>query len=140
LALALDGGLRFARQWYAGLTLEHAELGSTHGAKGSTSLFGVVVGLVVNPDRASLYGEVGLGSRWFSYTINNQSNPTLNSAELTLGAGVWIPVGNKLRLLPEATVSLGGFSPKTSTTGTTGQTETHDFVMLGVAGYYNVDL
>jgi hypothetical protein len=140
LALALDGGLRFARQWYAGLTIEHAELGGVQGSTGNTSLVGVVVGLMVNPDRASLYGEVGLGSRWFSYTINNQRNPTLNSSEVTLGAGVWIPVGNKLRLLPEATVSLGGFSPKAPMTGTTGQNQTHDFVMLGVAGYYNVDL
>jgi hypothetical protein len=110
-----------------------------HGSTGNTSLVGVVVGLIVNPDRPSLYGEVGRGSRWFSYTTTSDpNNPTrFNTGELTLGAGVWIPVGNKLRLLPEATVSLGGFSSKAPATG---QNETHDFVMLGVAGYYNVDL
>ena len=40
-------------------------------------------------------------------------------------------------LLPKATVSVGGFSPPSSTTASS---RTHDFVMLGVAGYYNLDL
>jgi len=142
VALALDGGLRFARQWYAGLTIEHAQLGSgSLSASASTWLLGVVVGLIVNPDRASLYGEAGLGSRWLSYTPNNQTNngntTTLNSPEVTLGAGLWIPAGSKLRLLPKATVGFGTFSPKSSTTASS---QTHDFVMLGVAGFYNIDL
>jgi len=141
----LDGGLRFGRQWYIGLDLEHAELG--HGdlskipdvtdANGSTTLVAVILAYISNPDQASFYGELGLGGRWFSFTTTSssvQTTTSFNSGDLSLGAGVWLPVGRSLRLLPKLNVSLGSFDP-----GTGGTPETHSFIWLGAAGFYNLD-
>ncbi|HLK37016.1 MAG TPA: hypothetical protein VKU41_09730 [Polyangiaceae bacterium] len=147
LAFAFDGGLRFARQWYGGVVFEHANLGGgnlsgvvqqvSH-SSGDTTLVGLVLGLIVNPDRASFYAELGLGSRWFSFTTTGAGNPpsnSFNTGEVNFGAGLWLPAGTKLRILPKATIGLGTFGPKSSDSN-----QTHAFVMLGVAGFYNIDL
>ncbi len=143
----LDGGLRFAWHWYVGLDIEHAEL--AHGdlssssappdaidASGSTTLVSAVLGYIGNPDQVSFYGEVGVGARFFSFTqttsMGDQITTSFNSADLTLGAGVWVPLGPSFRLLPKLSVSLGSFD---SAAGS----ETHSFVLLGVAGFYNLD-
>jgi hypothetical protein len=148
LAWGLDAGFRFARHWYAGLAVEHAELG--HGnlsnaptvsdASSSTTLFGVAFGFIANPDHASFYGQIGAGTRWFSFTEtanSAQRNASFNAAELMLGAGVWLPVGRSVRLLPEATLGWGAFDVAASGGGTT--TQAHVFWLLGMAGYYNLD-
>jgi hypothetical protein len=150
-AFALDGGLRFARQWYAGITLEHAQLGGgnlaglpagDNRASSNTSLLGVALGLIVNPDRVSLYGEIGLGYRWFSYKEGPQGGPstgqTFTSGEVTLGAGLWIPPSRALRLIPKATLSLGTFGPPDNDRSAANLS--HAFFMLGIVGYYNADL
>ncbi len=151
LAYALDGGLRFARQWYVGVTLEHAQLsggnlsglpaGDNH-ASSNTTLLSVALGLIVNPDRLSLYGEVGLGNRWFSYKEGANGGPSsgqgYTSGEVTLGAGLWIPAGRAWRVIPKATVSFGTFGPPAD--NHTEANLTHGFFMLGVAGFYNADL
>jgi tetratricopeptide (TPR) repeat protein len=151
LAYALDGGLRFARQWYVGITLEHAQLsgGNLYGlpagdnhASSNTTLLAVALGLIVNPDRLSLYGEVGLGNRWFSYkegpTGGVSSGQGYTSGEVTLGAGLWIPAGRAWRVIPKATVSFGTFGPPANDRSEPNLTQ--GFFMLGVAGYYNADL
>jgi hypothetical protein len=142
VAYALEGGLRFARQWYLGLNLEHADLG--HGdlsalhasdANSSTTLLGAVIGYIGNPDRASFYGELGAATRWFSFTetiSDLQTTTNYSSGELTLGAGLWVPAGSAVRLLPKLTVGVGSFDFE-------GSSEGHSFVMLGLAGYYNMD-
>jgi hypothetical protein len=149
LAYAVEGGLRFARHWYVGLNLEHAEMG--HGdlsslpgdasdASASTTLLGAVIGFIGNPDRPSFYGELGAANRWLSVSETTSSgvlNWSYSSGELTLGAGVWIPVGSSVRLLPEVTLGLGTFTPPG---GSTDSVEGHSFVMVGMAGYYNLDL
>ncbi|HXN30585.1 MAG TPA: hypothetical protein VN894_01940, partial [Polyangiaceae bacterium] len=145
LAYGFDGGLRFGRQWYVGLDVEHAEL--AHGdlsstpdvtdANASTTLVTVVLAFIGNPDLASFYGEVGVGERWFSFTATTslgQVNTSFNAADLTLGAGVWLPVGPSLRLLPKLSVSVGSFDPPGG-----GTSETHSFILLGMAGFYNLD-
>jgi hypothetical protein len=150
LALGLDAGLRFARHWYVGLAIEHADFGhgdlatSSHisDASSSTTLLGVDFAFIANPDRASFYGEIGAGTRWFSFsetlTPATQRNASFNSAEFMLGAGVWLPVGRFVRLLPEVTLGLGTFD--VSPSGTTGAfSEAHVFWMLGVGGFYNLD-
>jgi opacity protein-like surface antigen len=147
----LDGGLRFARQWYAGITLEHAQLGGgnlvglpagDNRASSNTSLLGVALGLIVNPDRLSLYGEIGLGYRWFSYKEGAQGAPSsgqsYTSGEVTLGAGLWIPPSRALRLVPKVTLSLGTFGPPDNERSAPNLT--HTFFMLGLAGYFNADL
>jgi hypothetical protein len=148
LAYGADGGLRFARHWYVGLTLEHAELG--HGdlsslqdvsdASASTTLLGVVVGYIGNPDRPSFYGELGAANRWVNLTETTSTGDlswSYSSGELTLGLGLWLPVGPSVRLLPEVTLGLGTFDPPGGSDST--GAEGHTFVMVGMAGFYNID-
>jgi hypothetical protein len=151
-AIGLDGMVRFARQWILGVVLEHAGLGSgTIGSdvptgvtatNSSTTLLGVVAGFVANPDRTSFYGELGVGARWYNvdYKGGPTSPPTYTAGELTLGAGVWIPAGKLLRLLPEATFGIGTFSPPSDTGSSTGSPPGHVFIMLGLAGFINIDV
>jgi hypothetical protein len=144
-AYGLDAGLRFARQWYVGLDLEHAEL--AHGdlsaqngisdASSSTTLLELLLAYIGNPDRVSFYFEIGAGTRWFSLMESGPSttvNATYNAGEVALGAGLWLPAGSALRLLPKLTVGIGSFDPP-SGSGATG----HSFAMLGLAGFYNLD-
>ena len=153
-AYALDTGIRFARQFYVGLTLEHAGLGISNQfgqnlpqAPGSTTsanttAFGAVLGLIVNPDRPSLFLDAGLQGRWYTlnYTDNTNTKTTLgySTAELLLGIGLWLPAGRSVVLLPEFTTGLGTFSAPgaTSSQGDPG----HAFLMLGVAGFFNANL
>jgi hypothetical protein len=151
-AYALDGGIRFARQWYVGLTLEHAGLGAGRDLSGfpssssNTTAAGAVLGLIVNPDRPSFFGEIGVQGRWYNISWHDpiSNAPLSNSysgAELLLGAGVWIPVGTAVRLLPLATVGIGTFNPPNEVATNTSQNNPgHAFFMLGLAGFYNADL
>jgi hypothetical protein len=157
LAFAFDGGLRFARQWYVGLTVEHASLGQGKdlsvlgnplSISSETTALGVVLGIMVNPDRTSAYFELGLANRWYSFDATNpdgtKTSNGYTSGEGQVGLGLWIPAGSWLRLLPIATVGFGTFSapnnnssapPVSSSNGSVG----HTFVMLGLAGFYNLD-
>jgi hypothetical protein len=149
-AYAFDGGVRFAGQWYLGVTLEHAQLsggtgsglppGDTH-VSSNTTLLALLLGFIVNPDRPSLYGEIGVGSRWFSYKEGSSTAFTSGSyasPEVTLGAGVWVPVAHAWRLIPKATVSVGSFGPPSDKESTTNLS--HAFFMLGLSGDFNADL
>ena len=139
-AYGLDGGFRFARVWYVGATFEHAEL-DKNSDKSSTSLLGAMISLITNPDRVSFYGSVGAAARWYQATIDGVQTPTLSGGELTLGLGIWIPIGSSVRLLPEMTASIGSFSNNNNAqTDTNGAQETQEFYMLGVGGFYNLDL
>jgi len=150
-AYALDGGLRFARYGYVGLTIEHASLATgktaanvdpaATGLTSNTTSLGVVVGFIANPDRASFFGEVGAQARWYSLSWQDSAgsqSATYSGAELLLGIGLWLPAGHVFRLLPEVTAGIGSFNPPSSS----GSTESagHAFVMLGVGGLFNIDL
>jgi hypothetical protein len=155
-AVAFDGGVRFARQWYLGLTLEYAGLGAgkditqmqagASNPSSNTTAAGVQLGLIVNPDRVSFFGEIGVQGRWLNVSwddaLGRRQSATYNGPELELGAGIWIPIGSAIRLLPLATAGIGTFSPPTnggpavSSQGNPG----HAFFMLGLAGFYNIDL
>ncbi len=149
-AIGLDGGIRFARQWVAGLVLEHAELGSgSHAslaatnATSNTTSIEALLGLIVNPDRPSFYAHLGLAARFFNVKLDGApSPPTYTSGEAVVGAGVWIPSGRYFRILPEVTVNLGTFNPPNAPAGTdsSGAAQGHVLIMLGVAGYYSADL
>jgi hypothetical protein len=139
VAFGLDGGFRFGRRWYVGATLEHAAFSSTvtdgGTSRADTTLAALVIALIVNPNRVSFYGEVGLGSRWFHYAIAGSAVDTLRqTGEFSLGSGVWIPIGRSFRLLPKATLGLGGFDSDNGATA-----YAHVFFMLGTAGFYNAD-
>ena len=153
-AIGFDGGLRFARQWYVGITLEHAWLGkgkdltqlgagTVTDVSSDTTLLGLVMAIIVNPDRASFYFELGVGSRWYNFTTTNGDGSTTVShyptAEGILGLGLWIPAGSSLRLLPKVDVGLGTFSPAGQDSTQASNTPGHAFFMLGLGGYYNLD-
>jgi hypothetical protein len=156
-AIALDGMVRFARQWILGVVLEHAglgggspgddlkmakNLGSLTGTSSSTTLLGLVGAFVANPDRPSFYGELGLGARWYSVDFQGAgvtSPGTYTAGELTLGAGIWVPAGRLLRLLPKANFGVGTFNPP-SDSGGSGSPPGHVFIMVGLAGFINIDV
>jgi hypothetical protein len=131
-AYALDGGLRFGRNWYVGLTFEHAGLsGSTDGLKfqANTTTAGVVISLITNPDRVSFYLSVGGEQRWYNAT--SPLTGSQSGGEGMLATGVWIPIGSSVRLLPELIASFGTFS---------GASDGHQVYVFAVAGFYNLDL
>jgi hypothetical protein len=151
LAYALDGGVRFARQWYVGLTLEHAGLGagskptalglSARALSSNTTAAGAVLGFIVNPDRPSFFGEVGLQFRWYDVSWTDSTGPqsaSYTGGELLLGMGLWLPAGRSVRFIPEVTAGLGAFNspPSSDQVSSPG----HGFVMIGLAGLFNVGL
>jgi hypothetical protein len=154
-AYGADVGLRFARHWYVGGIVEHANLGHGTGTelgpgtsvRSDTTLFGVTFGFIGNPDWTSFYAEVGVANRWLHYQaaappgVLVPADHTDNNAEFTLGAGVWIPVGHSVRLLPKATLGLGTFNqPDQPASGGDGSNAPfHAFFLVGVTGFYNVD-
>ena len=169
VAFGLDGGLRFARHWYVGLTLDRAvlnsgdssslqtELGQSNvnfvsNASSTTTQLGVILAIIANPDRVSFYGELGLAERWFDVrettTVTTaESRKLYTGGEFTVGLGVWIPLGRYFRLLPKFTLGLGSLgSGDTGTSSGSGNAQNsgyHAFAtfgMLGVAGFYNLDL
>jgi hypothetical protein len=156
LSWGLDGGLRFARNWYVGLTFDRAEFGrvdnsSLPGNEGgisssSTTALGILIALIANPDRVSFYGELGLADRWFDVREtppgqNNSTNQLYSGGEFTLGLGIWIPVGRSFRLLPKFTLGLGSLSEDASNSPSNASyTAFSTFGLLGLAGFYNVDL
>jgi hypothetical protein len=155
-AYALDGGVCVARHWILGLTLEHAGLGAgktpadlapaARALSSNTTALGAVLGFVVNPDRASFFGEVGVQYRWYTLSWNEPAGPqsaNYGGGELLLGVGLWLPAGRTVRFLPEVTAGLGAFGPPDTGAGNAGSgagTAGHGFVMLGLAGLFNVDL
>ncbi len=153
ISYGLDGGFRFARYLYLGFTLEHASLGagknpsdpfgpSVASVSSDTSLLGVMLGILTNPDWPSVYFEVGIANRWYGFTsTDTNGNTTSNgysAGEGLIGMGAWIPAGGFLRLLPKATVGFGSFSPPGSTDASSAVA--HAFVMLTFAGFYNLDM
>ncbi len=149
VAFGLDGGVRFARHWYVGLTLDHASLNSGNvddltgvtAASSNTTQLGVILGLIGNPDRVSFYGEIGLAERWLNVRettvpASPADHRTYNGGEFTLGIGVWIPAGRSFRLLPKLTVGLGSIDSGDPNN----PSGFASFAMLALAGFYNVDL
>ena len=150
IAYGLDGGLRFARHFYVGLSFERAALadgkdGSSLGPGGvssQTTSVGLIGAFIFNPDRFSLLLEIGLQERWYVVSPSGLQNENYSSGELLGGIGAWIPLGRSFRLLPLATVSGGSFSPPDSSGNATtnSQDGSHAFFMLGCAGFYNIEL
>jgi hypothetical protein len=155
---AVDGGLRFARHWYLGLSLEHATLaqgqnvgalgGSVASVSSDTTLLALILAIMGNPDRTSGYFEIGLANRWYGFTASDgMGNKVVannySSGEFLLGLGMWVPAGSSLRFLPEVTLGLGSFSSPSGNTSTSSSTSSNStgnaFVMLGLAGFYNLD-
>jgi hypothetical protein len=152
LGYAVDGGLRFARQFYLGLTLEHAAFGAgknpgnlggtvnSGNLSSDTTSLGLVGAFILEPERPTFYGEIGLQERWYNLSVTGQPTQSYNSGELLLGVGLWWPIGRWLRLLPLATAGLGSFNMPNSGSANSGGQQSHAFLMFGVEGLYNIEL
>jgi hypothetical protein len=145
LGIGIDGGLRFARNWYVGVQYDHTTYGPSttngnafNGTQSHSDTFGLDFAFIVNPDRVSFYGTLGLQTRIYSLAIPGANADTYTSGELLAGAGVWIPIGHWFRLLPELTGGFGNFSVPGDAQSQAG--EGHAFFTLGLVGYYNIDL
>jgi hypothetical protein len=147
-AFALDGGVRFLHHWYLGLTLEHAGLAggknsSALNANGGslssdTTALGIVGAFIAIPDKPSFYGELGLQSRWYNFTVSGLPTQSYSSGELMIGVGLWLPIGRYFRLIPLGTAGFGTFEAPNSSSSSGGPG--HAFVMIGLEGIYNIDL
>jgi hypothetical protein len=148
-AYGLDVGFRFARRWYVGLALDHANYMTRSTPEFTTTtadstLVGAVIGAVVNPDRTSFYGEAGIAARWL--TVRGTDDGTFSGPEFELGLGLWLPVGRAARLLPKATLTLGDLSggePPPSMPGHGDESRSptgHAIFALVLTGFYNVDM
>jgi hypothetical protein len=158
VAFGFDAGFRFGRHWIVGLAFEHAGLNAgdlkdlssdATTASSNTTSFGANIAFVGNPDRVSFYGELGVGERWYNVTEVYSSGDTtttskrlFSSAEFNMGLGVWIAIGRSVRLLPKVTLSLASLSDHDlASDGTPIDSTTFVAVgMLGIAGFYNLDL
>jgi hypothetical protein len=151
IGAGLDGGLRFARHWYAGLTYDHTAFAPTTtnpqltSAQSHSDTIGLDFAFIVNPDRVSFYGTLGLQTRIYTLSAGTIATETYTSGEVLAGAGIWIPIGHRVRLLPELTGGFGSFgvpsNVSASASNTSGFGETgHGFFTLGLVGYYNIDL
>lgn len=151
--VGLDAGLRFARHWYAGVSYDRAAFspntttnnGQFNGTQSHSDTFGLDFAFIVNPDRVSFYGTLGLQTRIYTLALpNGVPSQTYTSGELLAGVGIWIPIGHWFRLLPELTGGFGSFSVPDSLGGasaTNGLGDAgHAFFALDVVGYYNIDL
>jgi hypothetical protein len=165
---------RFARLLLVGGTLEYGALSGPSdlqkllgaGVSGETSqhtfYVGVNFGILPNVDKVSFIGDVGLGLRTLSRTVTLSqlgfsADETLSGVEGEIGAGVSVPAGKRIRIVPKAMLNIGSFQNATSdcasTVGGRGfdagsclsdgeitDTATHTFFWVGLALYYNADL
>jgi hypothetical protein len=161
LAFGLEAGFRFARHWIVGFEFEHDVYESgdqNHLANdfpsdgffgpGATShtystLAQVTIAAVVNPDRVSFYGDLGIGVRWLTYSVYDASSNFLSgasqsNAEFGLGVGIWIPIGRSFRLLPRLSLDIGTYSSEPDLLGNTTD-YWHVAVMGGITGLYNLN-
>jgi hypothetical protein len=96
--------------------------------------------VVTNPERVSFYGEVGLGTRWFTDHNTATASLTSNAGDFTLGAGIWIPAGRFFRFVPKISVGLSSFGSGQNNGSGSSSNQLATFGMLSVTGFYNADL
>ncbi len=137
---------RFARRLFVGAIVDHAFLGTNTsssvsglglgGATYETTGAVAVFGILTNPDRFGALFEVGGGYRVLTATLGSVSS-SLDSPELQLGAGLWIPIGGRVRLAPRVDTTFGSFQGA----DLTGRQVTQGYAMITLAlgGYYNID-
>jgi hypothetical protein len=140
---------RFARRWYVGAVLQHGFLGtpsSLTGVSSSTTNFGVVIGVLTNPDRFGALFQIGAGYRILNTSYSGasvdgvsipDSSASVNSGEFMLGTGLWIPAGHHVRIVPRIDASIGSFSSSDSFGNPV--SNTYAMISFDVATYFNLD-
>jgi hypothetical protein len=145
-AIQINGGFRFVRRLYMGLTYEHGFLsagsgiGTTSDGSGATAdsnYIGFDFAYISNPDGVGFFGKLGVGYRILDLSgtltdVNGSpaQSESLNGAEFWIGAGVHIALGKWVRLIPNASLNIGQFS--SSSVGSISNTDTHEFILIGV--------
>jgi hypothetical protein len=126
--LALNGGFRFARVLYFGLTYQHGFLGAGStltgfpqggSADAESNYLGANFSYISNPSGVGFYGELGAGIRWLNLSVKDASggnnSQALQGGEFLVGAGVHIKLGDWVRLIPLASISAGPFATSSCT-------------------------
>lgn len=122
-SLGLEFDFRFARRLYLGAVVDHGFLNTSSSSVASlsastssaaTTNVDAVFGVITNPDKFGALFQIGVGYRTLSFSGSDGSgNPFSSSAngpELSLGAGLWIPIGEHFRLVPRIDTTLGSLS------------------------------
>jgi hypothetical protein len=139
---------RFARRWYVGAVLQHGFLGtpgdlSAEGVSSSTTNFGVVIGVITNPDRFGALFQIGGGYRVvntsFSGGLLGSTSASANSGEFMVGAGFWIPAGRFIRIVPRVDATIGSLSSSDSSDSDSGSGTGYAMISFDVATYFNLD-
>jgi hypothetical protein len=89
---------------------------------------------VTSPDHFSALFQAGVGYRELTAS---SASASLTSPEFLLGAGIWIPIGQHVRLVPRVDLTLGSFSGTDSNANNVSYG--YAMMMFGVGGYYNID-
>jgi hypothetical protein len=147
----LDVYVRLAKILLLGVTFDYASLGapkSVNGVSGTfdasahTSYVGVNLGIIPNVDKVSFIGDLGVGSRSATLTLNGAVTQEVSESglEFALSAGISIPAG-PIRLVPKLGLGVGSFGTETLNNVSSDITDksTHVFVFLGLAGFYSLD-
>ncbi len=131
-SLGGEVNLRFARRFFVGAVVDHGFLGTSasSGPSYSTTNVDAVLGIVTNPDRFGVLFQVGVGYRGLS----GSDGTSLTAPEGTIGIGMWIPIGHRVRLVPRIDTSLGSFSGSNGESGVG-----YAMVAFVLGGYYNLD-
>jgi len=156
----IDAYARLARMLLLGGTFEYGALGTPNTVanavgdfktSASTNYVGLSIGIVPNVDRVSFIGDVGIGSRGFSYKASPlQSSSTgteisTRGLEFAFGAGISIPAG-PVRIVPKAGVTVGSFGSVERKDGNVtrsgdlldAEKATHAFLFVGLGLYYSL--
>jgi len=127
----LQGGIRFARNFYAGVIYEHTFAGgggnttslpnyytgqqTGFGPNGtSVSTYGNMIaadlGYISNPDGVGIVLDVAAAYRVIGLTTsNNAFSASYNGPEIILGGGIWIAAGPNVRIVPRLDLGIGSF-------------------------------
>jgi hypothetical protein len=112
----------------------------------STTNFGVVIGVLTNPDRFGALFQIGAGYRILNTSYSGasvdgvsipDSSASVNSGEFMLGTGLWIPAGHHVRIVPRIDASIGSFSSSDSFGNPV--SNTYAMISFDVATYFNLD-
>ena len=129
-SLGLEFDFRFARRLYIGAVVDHGFLNTSAAASASvsgdatsaaTTNVDAVFGVLTNPDKFGGLFQIGIGYRTLSLSVSDGTGNVLSSSlsgpELSLGAGLWIPIGEHFRLAPRIDTTVGSLSDAGSGNG-----------------------
>lgn len=175
-AFGADLYVRFVKLLLVGIDLEYAglsgpstfadRLGAQVQGQSSqhTFYFGLSLGILPNIDRVSFVGTLGYGIRTFGRTLDTHlvdgssasTTESLSGNDVQITAGISIPAGHLVRIVPSAALGIGSFKSITSDcggaiaagfkqnpclpNGDLSDTAVHTFFWVGLGLYFNADL